>query len=219
MVKVNMLEEYKTWKNYYKKALAHTHEILHDNSRVGTLIEVSAQHPLVNGREPNEEYKARLNKAIELYYLMKKDNIDVKIYVTGSRHTYNSVTDAVSLSTAGRRYLCEQGISPSNIYAEEVEHTYILESGIYCSEDECKATYKLFCDTKYQKLICVCSPIQLMRKYLYYIKLGIAPDMVSVPCENMFHDPIEEIFVNIPKVIYNNVSEIEKIRKDRMPQQ
>ena len=214
-----MLEEYKTWENYYEKALVHTHEILHDNSRAGILIEVSAQHPLVNGQEPNEEYKTRLDKAIELYYFLKKDNIDVKIYTTGSRHTYNGVTDAVPLSTAGRWYLSEQGISPSDICAEEVERKYMQESGIYCSEDECKATYKLFCNTNYQKLICVCSPIQLMRKYLYYIKLGIAPDMVSVPCENMFHDPIEEIFVNIPKVIYNDIPEIEKVRKDRIPTQ
>lgn len=211
-------KDYLKWKGYYKKALAHTNELLHDGNRAGTLIEVSAQHPLVNGQEPNEEYKARLDKAIELYYFLKKDNIDVKIYATGSRHTYNGVVDAVSLSTAGKWYLCEQEINPSDIYAEEVEHTYMQESGIYCSEDECKAAYKLFCDTNYQKLICVCSPIQLMRKHLYYIKLGIAPDMVSVPCENMFHDPIEEIFVNIPKVIYNNVSEIEKVRKNRIPQ-
>lgn len=213
-----MLEEYKTWENYYKKALTNTHDILYDNSRAGTLIEVSAQHPLVNGQEPNEEYKARLDKAAELYYLMKKDNREVKLYTTGSRHVYNGITDKVSLSTAGRRYLCEQGINPSDIYAEEVEYKYIQESGIYCSEDECKAAYKLFCVINYQKLICVCSPIQLMRKYLYYIKLGIAPDMISVPCENMFHDPIEEIFVNIPKVIYNNVSEIEKVRKGRIPE-
>jgi hypothetical protein len=212
-----MLEEYKNWKSYYEKALANTREVLHDNSKAGTLIEVSAQHPLVNGQEPNEEYKARLDKAIELYHLLKKDNTRVKIYTTGSRHTYNGVADIISLSTAGRRYLCEQGISLSDIYGGEVEHKYMQESGIYCSEDECKATYKLFCDTNYQKLICVCSPIQLMRKYLYYIKLEIAPDMVSVPCENMFHDPIEEIFVNIPKVIYNDTFEIEKVRKERMP--
>lgn len=212
-----MLEEYKTWKSYYEKALAYTHDVLRDNNRAGTLIEVSAQHPLVNGQEPNEEYKARLDKAIELYYLLKKDNADVKIYTTGSRHTYNGVADTVSLSTAGKRYLCKHGISQSDIYAEEVEHTYMQESGIYCSEDECKATYKLFCDTNYQRLICVCSPVQLMRKYLYYIKLGIAPDMISVPCEDMFHDPIEEIFVNIPKVIYNDMPEIEKVRKDRIP--
>lgn len=212
-------KDYLKWKNYYKKALAHTNELLHDSNRAGTLIEVSAQHPLVNGREPNEEYKARLDKATELYYLMKKDNREVKLYTTGSRHTYNGIADKVSLSAAGKRYLYKQGINPSDIYAEEVEHKYTQKSGIYCSEDECKATYKLFCDTNYQKLICVCSPIQLMRKYLYYIELGIVPDMISVPCENMFHDPIEEIFVNIPKIIYNNVSEIEKIRKDRIPQQ
>ena len=210
---------YPKWKSYYEKALTNTYNMLHDNSRAGTLIEVSAKHPLVNGQEPNEEYKTRLDKAIELYYLLKKDNIDVKIYTTGRRHTYNGVADVVSLSTAGRRYLCEQGISPLDIYAEKVERKYMQESGIYCSEDECKAAYKLFCNTNCQKLICVCSPIQLMRKYLYYIKLGIIPDMVSVPCESMFHDPIEEIFVNTPKVIYNNVSEIEKIRKDRIPQQ
>lgn len=214
-----MLEEYKTWKNYYKKALAYTHDVLHSNNRAGTLIEVSAQHPLINGQEPNGEYKARLDKAIELYYLMKKDNREVKLYTTGSRHTYNGVTDTISLSAAGRRYLCEQEINPLDIYAEEVEHKYMQKIGIYCSEDECKATYKLFCDTNYQRLICVCSPTQLMRKYLYYIKLGVAPDMVSVPCENMFHDPIEETFVNIPKVIYNDMHGIEKVRKDRIPNQ
>ena len=212
-----MLEEYKTWKSYYEKALVHTREVLHDNSKAGTLIEVSAQHPLVNGQEPNEEYKARLNKAIELYHLLKKDGVRVKIYTTGSRHTCNGVADTVSLSMAGEQYLLKQGINPSDIYAEEVEHTYMQESGIYCSEDECKATHKLFCGTNYQKLICICSPVQLMRKYLYYIKLGIAPDMVSVPCEDMFHDPIEEIFVNIPKVIYNDMPEIEKVRKERIP--
>lgn len=211
-------KDYLKWKDCCKKALAYTHDVLHSNNRAGTLIEVSAQHPLINGQEPNGEYKARLDKAIELYYLMKKDNREVKLYTTGSRHTYNGVADAVSLSAAGRQYLCEQGIDPSDIYAEEVEHKYMQESGIYCSEDECKATYRLFCDTGFQKLICVCSPIQLMRKYLYYIKLGIVPDMISVPCENMFHDPIEEIFVNIPKVIYNDISAIEEIRKDRIPQ-
>lgn len=182
-------------------------------------LSVPALHPLVNGQEPNEEYKARLDKTIKLYHLLKKDGIGVKIYTTGSRHTYNGIADKVSLSIAGKRYLCEQGIDPSDIYAEEVEYKYMQESGIYCSEDECKATYKLFCVTNCQKLVCVCSPAQLMRKYLYYIKLGIAPDMVSVPCEDMFHDPIEEIFVNIPKVIYNDIPEIEKIRKDRIPQQ
>lgn len=212
-------KNYLEWKSYYKKALARTHDILHDNNRAGILIEVSAQHPLVNGQEPNEEYKTRLDKAIELYYLMKKDNREVKLYTTGSRHTYNGVADKVSLSIAGKQYLCKMGINPLDVCAEEVEYKYMKESGIYCSEDECKAAYKLFCVINYQRLICICSPAQLMRKYLYYIKLGIAPDMISVPCENMFHDPIEEIFVNIPKVIYNNTSEIEKIRKDRIPKQ
>lgn len=69
---MNIDTDYLKWKDYYEKALAHTHNVLYDNNKTGILIEVSAQHPLVNGQEPNEEYKARLDKAIELYYLMKK---------------------------------------------------------------------------------------------------------------------------------------------------
>ena len=39
--------------------------------------------------------------------------------------------------------------------------------------------------------------------------------MYSVPCDDMFQNPIEETFVNIPKVIHGLYADIESVRKER----
>lgn len=72
-----------------------------DSRQGGTsiLIEVAAQHPLREGKFPNKEFENRLNEALALY---NASDGHVDIYVPGSLHMYNGVSDVVSLSEAGQ---------------------------------------------------------------------------------------------------------------------
>lgn len=201
------------WDDYYAYALENTKSYLANPTRKLTLIEVAAQRPLINGVAPNEEFSARLNLAIKLYKDLSDYGQCAKIYVPGSRHKYEGIKDEVSLSDAGVEYLLEHELPQDDIFG--IEDLPPRLQNVYCSEDECETAYELFTKFNCKKLLCVCSPGQLMRKNLYYIKLGILPDMYSVPCNDMFHNPIEETFVNIPKVIYSLHEDIESVRKER----
>ena len=205
--------DYALWNDYYANALNNTKSYLTNPTRSWTLIEVSAQHPLINGVIPNEEFTARLNHAINLYNSLLDDGKRAKIYVPGSRHKHEGVKDDISLSDAGVEYLLECELPQDDILG--IKDLPRDLQNVYCSEDECKTAYELFAKLNCKKLICVCSPGQLMRKMLYYVKLGIVPDMYSVPCDDMFHNPVEEVFVNIPKVIYGLNGDIERVRKER----
>ena len=206
---------YQQWEKYYESALENTKKVKRGSSKQSTLIEVSAQHPLVNGIKPNAEFSARLDFAIDLYNKLISNGQAVKIYVPGSKHKFNETTDLISLSHAGTNYLLEHYILDDNILDVKDALKYSNLNGVYCSEDECKTAYDLFKNESYTKLVCICSPGQLMRKYLYYIKLGIVPDVYSIPCDSMFHNPVEEFFINIPKVINNNSEQIENVRVTR----
>lgn len=201
------------WDDYYAYALENTKSYLANPTRELTLIEVAAQHPLINGVAPNEEFSARLDFAIKLYNDLIDNGQQTKIYVPGSRHKYEGIKDDVSLSDAGVEYLLEHELPQDDILG--IKDLPRNLQNVYCSEDECETAYELFTKFNCKKLLCVCSPGQLMRKNLYYIKLGILPDMCSVPCDDMFHNPIEETFVNIPKVIHGLYADIESVRKER----
>lgn len=62
-----------------------------------------------------------------------------------------------------------------------------------------------------------------MRKALSYIQFGILPDMYSVPCENMFHNYVDEVFLHIPTLIEDGTGlqsdsgEAIRLRNERMP--
>ena len=201
------------WDDYYAYALENTKSYLANPTRKLTLIEVAAQHPLINGVAPNEEFSARLDFAINLYNGLIDGGQQAKIYVPGSRRKYEGIKDDVSLSDAGVEYLLEHELPQDDILG--IKDLPRNLQNVYCSEDECKTAYELFTKLNCKKLLCVCSPGQLMRKKLYYIKLGILPDMYSAPCDDMFHNPIEETFVNIPKVIHGLYADIKSVRKER----
>ena len=50
------------------------------------LIEVAAQHPLINGK-PGEEFEHRLKKGIQIYNAEKEKGNNPIIYVPGSLHS------------------------------------------------------------------------------------------------------------------------------------
>ena len=216
------------WELKREEAIRNIKRIQYDASFSGTLIEVAAQHPLIDGMKPNQEFSARLDEAIRLYHLFK-ENGTVKIYVPGSRHSFidqdgNRTNDKISLSEAGKIYLIQKGIPQTDIFAEEMNNKYMGSNGVYNSLDECYVSSQIFRDYRFREMICVCSPIQVMRKTFAYIQFSIIPKCYSVPSDNMYHDPVSEYFSSLESVVYgdcdwqNPESEVyQQSRASRLP--
>lgn len=171
-------------------------------SRFGmsALIEVAAQHPLHKGL-PGEEFRRRLDAAIELKNRLVKNGYIVKLYVPGSVHKYNNVIDPVSLSKAGCDYLMAKGVEPDAILGESMNQKYKGSAGVYNTADECYVAASVFKEGKYAELYSVCSPNQIPRKTLYYIAHGVVPLCISVPMDNMFHSMVDELFGGVENVV------------------
>ena len=200
------------WLDKYTKALS----AMETSAKTGKdiLIEVAAQHPLKDGRYPAEEFQTRLDLGIKLYKeLSGKEN--VKFYIPGSRHQENGKADLVSLSEAGKNYLVSQGIPPENIFADDANNEIMGEKGVYNSTDECYVSCKLFEKYNFKELHLVCSPNQMMRKMLCYIDFGYFPNIHTASYEKMYHNPINEIFECIPKVLENNQKAQDETRNAR----
>lgn len=167
-----------------------------DNGRV--LIEIAAQHPLING-EPGEEFAARLDRGIELYYEELNKGNEVLIYIPGSTHSIYDKdtdtwhTDANSLSTAGKNYLISHGIAEDVINSDAANDKY-EKRGVYNSGDECFVSTAIARDEDCGRIISVLSPVQLYRKALFYIQNGYIPEIYSVPLSNTFHNYVGELF-------------------------
>lgn len=209
------------WQGKLHRALAQTKN---SSSRNGVLIETAAQHPLKEGRLPNEEFSARLEKALDLYLQIREQSTEpVKIYVPGSVHMYDNQADAVSLSEAGCLYLLNRGIPKEDLFGDDANALYKGTEGVYNSSDECYVALRLFEALEYGRLCCVCSPAQLHRKALSYIEFGHVPEMYSVPVDDMFHNYVDEIFLFIPRLLVDgnglqdNSEEADRLRKLRKP--
>ena len=132
---------YDIWKEKYAIAKAN---MAQKKNNQGILIEVAAQHPLIHGEMPNEEFEKRLLLASEIYAEKIRENQKVWIYVPGSLHMDNGIPDKVSLSEAGKKYLIEKGIQEKVIFADEMNVKYKGDAGVYNSTDECYVAGKLF---------------------------------------------------------------------------
>lgn len=200
------------WLHKYEKALS-TMEQAKKNGK-GILIEVAAQHPLKEGKYPAEEFQARLDLGIKLYKEFSCRE-DIKFYVPGSKHQENGKADLVSLSEAGKNYLISKGIPQSNIFADDANYEIMGEKGVYNSTDECFVSCQLFQKYNFNELHLVCSPNQMMRKMLCYINFGYFPCIHTASCDKMYHNPINEIFECIPKVLENNQNAQDETRNTR----
>ena len=170
------------------------------------LIEIAAQHPLHKRKVPGEEFRRRLDTAMELGAKYEEQGCNVIYYVPGSRHCHNNISDLVSLSKAGCDYLRRKGIPEAQILGEDANQRYKGADGVYNSADECYVASRVFLEGEYERLICVCSPNQVFRKTLFYIEFGVLPQCYSVPADNMFHSALGEIFDCIPSVLYEDHS-------------
>lgn len=165
------------------------------------LIEIAAQHPLVNGDQPGDEFSARLNRGVELFDTFRRLAPIVEVYVPGSLHMHGGSPDSVSLSYAGTTYLEAAGIPRSALHGDDLNLTYKGDAGVYNSADECFVTASYFKDQSFGHLVSVVSPAQLLRKTLHYAAFGVLPLSYTAPTEEMFHDYLDEIFEKIPYVL------------------
>lgn len=194
------------------------------SSRDGALIEVAAQHPLRDGELPNEEFSARLDAALDLYHaLLVQGKAPVRIYVPGSVHMYQGVSDKVSLSEAGCAYLERKGVPRDVLLGDDANERYKGAEGVYNSSDECYVASRIFDDHALGEMHCVCSPAQLLRKALSYVQFGCVPLMHSVPLEDMFHSYVDEAFLYIPRLLEDDSglqedsAEADRLRRERRP--
>lgn len=200
------------WLDKYEKALSAMEKA--KKSGKGILIEVAAQHPLKEGKFPGKEFQVRLDLGVKLYKeLSGKEN--VKFYIPGSRHQENGKVDEISLSEAGKIYLIAKGIPQENIFADDANFEIMGERGVYNSTDECYVSCKLFEKYNFKELHLVCSPNQMMRKMLCYIDFGFFPNIHTASYDKMYHNPINEIFECIPKVLENNQKAQDETRDAR----
>lgn len=135
----------------------------------GILIECASE-VLEDGLHPDFEFRARLNRTIDLYHKLCQENEVVHIYVPGSLHKENGISDQCTLSTAGRRFLIERGIPDEIILGDRENEQYKGNEGVLNSADECFVASRIFFDGQYRELHCVCSPIQVTRKWFYYLE-------------------------------------------------
>lgn len=196
-------EYYKEWSNKYNKAKKFM-ETRSGGKKI--LIEVAAQHPLVDGIRPNEEFEKRLNLAIELYQKEIKKGNYVEFYVPGSLHQFNGVADKIELCEAGYNYLIEKGIDAKLINWHNLNKKYKGDDGVYNSADECYVASKYFVDNNFNYLYSVVSPAQMYRKTLFYIEFGVLPLNFSAPTTNTFHNYVDEIFLQLPNVLFEDHS-------------
>jgi hypothetical protein len=172
------------------------------------LIEIAAQHPLIDGVTPGEEFTARLQFGVELYRRMRAAGTTVEIYVPGSRLMDDGVADKISLSEAGTRFLLAHGLPVEAVHGDDLNDRYkgpaAAQRGVYCSADECFVAARYWHDGGFGQLLSVVSPGQLLRKMLHYLEFGVYPLMYTAPTFTAAHSPIVEAFEMIPAVLHED---------------
>lgn len=207
------------WKKLQHIAINNMNE--HKRSGFNVLIEVAAQHPLNANMTPGPEFSVRLDMAMEVYWGIRRKNEEARIYVPGSRHMLNGIADRISLSEAGKKYLCLKGIPENDIFADEANERFRKE-GVYNSSDECYVASRLFDEGKFKMLYSVCAPHQIMRKALSYIRFGYIPQFVTASTYGysyMYVDEmtnISEVFNDDYALQINNAGAEDK-RRNRNP--
>jgi hypothetical protein len=188
------------------------------------LIEVAAQHPLVNGETPGHEFVARLEKAVALYNKLVRHQNTVKLYVPGSRHRImvdgKWVDDKISLSEAGATWLAAHGIPESDIYAVKKNKHY-APKGVYNSVEECEVASAIYVYEGFDYLLSICTLQQRGRIQAAYEFFGVPEaKLTSVRVRNSFHNREESEekrrhFLQDPIRVYKEMEVAS--RRERVP--
>jgi hypothetical protein len=188
------------------------------------LIEVAAQHPLIDGTDPGPEFRARLDRGAELAIAALSAGWTVSVYVPGSRHQDGGRQDLVSLSSAGCEYLRSRLPEQVSLHGDGLNERYLPGLGVYGSSDECFVSASFFRDGHFHRILAVVSPQQAARKLLYYYAFGIAPELHTAPVDEPHHNLIGELWDTIPTILATDPSELgpdsplsRKLRSVRKP--
>jgi len=180
-------------------------------AREGTakvLIEVAAQHPLIDGVTPGEEFAARLRFSIDLFRQLTAAGAAVEIYVPGSRLMDNGLEDKISLSAGGCAFLRANGVPDRMLHGDDLNDRYkgpaTAQPGVCCSADECYVAACYWRDGGFGRLASIVSVGQMHRKLLHFIEFGVYPFMHTVPTFVSAHDPVHEAMQMIPAVLYDD---------------
>jgi hypothetical protein len=209
------------WREKYDTALAFM-EFRRTNP--GVLIEIAAQHPLIDGVRPGAEFAFRLECGKDLFEKLASRGYPVEIYVPGSRHEFEGRADRLTLSKAGQDYLESSGVPREVIHGDDLNEHYKGDEGVYGSADECFVASSYFRDNQFGRLMSVASPAQMLRKTLHYIAFGVLPLNYTAPTDYSYHDYLHEIFVSIPHVLLidgtlqdSSSEEARRLRRERRP--
>ena len=172
------------------------------------LIEVAAQHPLIDGVTPGEEFSVRLRYSVDLFRRCTAEGTEVEIYVPGSRLMVDGVEDKISLSAAGCAFLRADGIPDRALHGDDLNDRYkgpgTTQPGVCCSADECYVAACYWRDGGFGRLLSIVSVGQMHRKLLHFLEFGVYPFMHTVPTFVIAHDPIHEAMQMIPSVLYED---------------
>ena len=186
------------WSRKYHEARA----LMEERCRIpSVLIEVAAQHPLVGGLYPNAEFRARLDRAVQIYGEYRSRGMSAEFYVPGSRHVDEGWPDQVSLSHAGLEYLLKQGIPLEQLHGDDLNARYRGDDGVYGPADECFVAASYFKDQGFGAMATVLAPAQLPRKMVHYIHFGVIPLAFTAPTDDPHHDLVHELFVAVPHAL------------------
>lgn len=200
-------------KAYWYKKQELAQKMMRERQCCSAVLIECASKVLKDGWYPDGEFCTRLDRAIELYHHLKTIREVVHIYVPGSLHMENVgiasspvyVTDKCTLSTAGKRYLMEHGIPEDAILGDAENERFKGDDGVLNSADECFVASQIFQNGEFRELHCVCSPIQVTRKWFYYLEFGIVPLIHSVPvADSDVMDIVTEQLRGTENVIYND---------------
>lgn len=178
---------------------------------------------------PDDEFCARLDRTVELYHRLSESGAcsvrqerlvslsnpqdRVHIYVSGALHKEGGTVDQCTLSTADKRYLMEHGIPEEVILIDTENECYKGGEGVLNSADECYVASRIFHNGsningtlhKYRELHSVCSPIQVPRKWFYYMEFGLVPLIYSISfADSDVMDIVTEQLRGTENVIYND---------------
>lgn len=188
------------------------------------LIEVAAQHPLVENTVPGEEFSARLDRGVELAKELTQEGWAVSMYVPGSRHQEGSSVDSISLSEAGTAYLRSRVPHGVSVHGDDLNDRYLPDSGVFGSADECFVTAEFFREGSFERLLAIVSPQQLPRKLLHYIAFGVEPLLHTAPVRQPYHRIVHELTISVPEVLTQdpraqgpNSPIAARLRKSRRP--
>ena len=151
------------------------------------LILVKAQHPLTPEGEPNDEYRLRLDKALEVAEKLRESALKPVFLVVGAAHAGHEKT----LASAGEEYLR----SRLEASGDGADTKIIQQATIYSgNEEDWFACDTFLDDSLYDRLVIVGTTGQYMRSYMCCLLKSVIPQFELVNKWVVGHqDPILEL--------------------------